>query len=293
MTLEQVRAALPSLLEQLALPAQARQTVEALAASPFLEDAFSQCRSLADPRLSCIAAARLDRELASQDADGFQRLALFLAAACLVRETYGRLGISDEVYFSTMGCFRRFLTETFQRTGRVAFTRSFWGWRQISCQMFRLGTLEFEYRLTSASEPLPDRLSPGQPILSVHIPSDAVLRSEELHASYRRAAAFWRQEASPLCYAGPPAAIFCGTWLLSPQLLPFLKEGSGIRQFASDYRLYHCDLQDDAFYEWLFDGRRDPSALPRRTALQRAVADHVARGGQIGSARGILELPSA
>lgn len=115
MTLEQVRAALPPLLERLALPAQARQAVEGLAASPFLDETVPQYRSLADPRLSGIAAAWLDQELVARDADGFQRLTLFLAAACLARETYGRLGISDEVYFSTMGCFRRFLAETFHR----------------------------------------------------------------------------------------------------------------------------------------------------------------------------------
>ena len=68
------------------------------------------------------------------------------AAACRTEERYRREGIQENVFRSTMDCFRRFLEETHARNGQWAFDRGFWTWRQTAGLLFRLGTLEFEYR---------------------------------------------------------------------------------------------------------------------------------------------------
>lgn len=239
---------------------------------------------LAEPETAAAAwqaaAARLP---AWQEDNGMAQLAVMLAAACRTEEQYCREGIPEDVFLATMDCFRRFLEETHARTGQWAFDRGFWTWRQTGGLLFRLGTLEFEYQRIRPG-PRPEGLEAEAPVLSVHIPSDAVLGREELDSSYSMASRFFSQ----VCSFGRPKAVVCGSWLLAPALEGMLPEGSGIRRFAGDYCRYDVDEKDQEFYEWLFGGYKPLKELPERTSLQRAVKAHLAAGGRLGMARGVL-----
>ena len=217
------------------------------------------------------------------------QLAAALAGACCTRRAYRERNIPDEIFLNTMGCFRRFLMETHEMSGRWAFDRGFWTWRQTGCLLFRLGTLEFEYCGPMRGEHRPKELAEA-PVVNVHIPSDAILTREELDRSYDRAERFFAEEGHALCHQGPPRAVLCGTWLLAPALAELLPEGSGIRCFAGDYRLYAVEEDAPDFYRWLF-GSEEPlpvEALPERTSLQRRAKARLAAGGKIGAACGIL-----
>lgn len=218
---------------------------------------------------------------------GMAQLAVTLAAACLTRRVYRENGISEDVYFATMDCLPRFLRETRDVTGRWAFDRGFWTWRQTSGQLFRLGTLEFEY----CASPLPETLAAGERVLSVHIPSDAVLKREELDRSYDWAERFFAGEGGVFCRCGAPRAVVCGSWLLSPALEELLPEDSGIRRFAGDYERFSVQEDDQEFYRWLFGSEQPlPAAnLPERTGLQRRVKARLLSGGKIGMACGVLK----
>lgn len=208
---------------------------------------------------------------------GMAHLAAALAGACHTRRLYRKNGVPEDVYFATMGCFARFLRETREITGKWAFDRGFWTWRQTGGRLFRLGTLEFEY--------LPEGRA-----LSVHIPSDAVLSREELDRSYGHAERFFAGEGRAFCCQGPPMETRCSSWLLAPALRELLPEGSGIRRFAGDYTLCAVEEDDREFYRWLF--RCEPPLpaedLPEDTGLQRRAKAYLAAGGKIGSARGVL-----
>ena len=221
---------------------------------------------------------------------GLPLLAATLGGACFTREEYRRQGIGEDVYFATMLCLPRFLRETYEITGRWGYDRGFWTWRQTGRLLFRLGELEFEYRLTERNEPLPEGLQAGDPILSVHIPSDAKLTREKLDASYTWAKRFFSEVPGPWI-SEKPRAILCGTWLLSPELYGLLSENSGIRRFADDYSLYHIQQNDNAIYRWLYQlsGPVSAEKLPERTSLQRSVKGHLLSGGLIGIAWGILK----
>lgn len=80
----------------------------------------------------------------------------------------------------------------------------------------------------------------------------------------------------------------CGSWLLAPALDVLLPENSGIRRFAGDYRVYDVDEEDQEFYEWLFGEYKPLEELSEHTSLQRAVKAHMAAGGRLGMARGVL-----
>lgn len=221
---------------------------------------------------------------------GLPLLAATLGGACFTREEYRRQGIGEDVYLATMLCLPRFLRETYEITGRWGYDRGFWTWRQTGRLLFRLGELEFEYRLAERNEPLPEGLQAGDPILSVHIPSDAKLTRENLDASYTWAKRFFSEVPGPWI-SEKPRAILCGTWLLSPELYGLLSENSGIRRFADDYSLYHIQQNDNAIYRWLYQlsGPVSAEKLPERTSLQRSVKGHLLSGGLIGIAWGILK----
>lgn len=218
---------------------------------------------------------------------GMTHLAVTLAAACRTRQMYRERGIPEEVFLATMGCLPRFLRETREIMGEWVFDRGYWTWRQISGLLFRLGTLEFEYRALRENEPLSRKLKAGEWVLSVHIPSDAALTREELDRSYGWAERFFTGTNAP---RGEPKAVVCDSWLLAPALDKLLPKRSGIRTFAGDYERCAVREEDQEFYRWLF--RREPPLpaedLPGRTGLQRAARAHLAAGGKIGTAYGLL-----
>ncbi len=274
----------------LALPAPVREALEALCPRLPWHDLAPHIRALCDARKAPDAQKTLAGILASgEDNSGFAQLAAHLAAAGLTRQRYREAGVDDIIFWETMRCFPRFLSETHASTGRWAFDRAFWTWRQTSCCLFRLGTLEFEYR--TADETQIPGVQAGSAVLSVHIPSDARFTEEALAASYAQMRRFFSREGSAFCTQGTPAAVVCSTWLLAPALLPLLPEGSGIRRFASSYILYAVDEDDPGFYHWLFGGSSPVDELPGRTSFQRAVKAYLAQGGKVGSACGVLRLP--
>lgn len=216
------------------------------------------------------------------------RLAAVLAAALRTRALYRARNIPDSIYLDTMRCLPRFLRETKEITGAWDFDRSFWTWRQTGGLLYRLGTLEFEYRCLG-EPPIPPGLSLGDGVISVHIPSDVHFSREELDRSYAWAEEFFASTGSFCCLAGPPKAVVCGSWLLSPALDELLPEGSGIRRFAGDYERYCVREEDDSFYRWLFGARKPSEELPEDTSLRRAVKRHLLAGGQVGMAFGMLK----
>lgn len=264
---------------------QQKQAAQQAKATPREQAAQQQAQAIPQEQA---AQQALAAQLAPLEGDtGLAQLAVQLAAAEHTRQRYRAAGVDETIFIETMRCFARFLAETHTNTGRWVFDRAFWTWRQLSCRLFRLGALEFEYRM--ADETPPPGLKAGDALLAVHIPSDARLSDEALRASYAGMRRFFAGEGAVFCTQGAPKAVTCGTWLLAPALQPLLPAGSGIRRFASDYALYAVNEEDESFYQWLFGGAAPIDRLPERTRLQRAVKKHLAGGGKLGAARGVLQ----
>ena len=203
-------------------------------------------------------------------------LAAGLHTACRAWKQYRRKGISEQVFWDTMGCFSRFMEETRVRFGEYRFDRGWWTWRQLELRLFRLGQLEYELCGTG------DDLR-----VAMHIPSDADLSPEAVEASLAQARAFVAQFYPR--WANTPFT--CHSWLLSPALLPYLKPASHIRAFQSRFRIESTDT-DEACLQWLFAAKPDATleTLPEDTSLRRAVKAHLLSGGAIGQSRGTLEF---
>ena len=201
-------------------------------------------------------------------------------------------GVSKQVLYDTFCCLHRMVGEYEKEFGITGFDRGFWVWRQAAGILVRLGTLEFEY-LSALGENAAAHtgLTAGQPVLSVHIPSASDMSREALDASYRMARDFYREHPCMCLNNGIyPQGIICHSWLLSPTLRTLLRETSGIRRFAEDFRLTQSEDESKGCFHFLFMVKDDTpvAELPEHTSLQRSVKAHLLAGGGIGSGFGVL-----
>ncbi len=283
--------------ERMKLPPELVEEIRPLITDEFLKENESEILALGSPENEKHApGAEKAWEIVESkytertDPRGLHILAVYLAAAVHTKDSYGRLGIGDDILDDTLACFGRFVAETLKKDHVLKYDRGFWTWRQTSLRLFRLGVLEFEYVVLSSEEA--SKLGVGSeveiPVLSVHIPSDAKMSPREIADSYRQAEKFFHSQKE-LCYAGAPVCFYCESWLLAPALKKLLPDGSSILNFQSEYEIRHVMEDDEEFYFWLFDDVKKPP-FPANTRLQRKAAAYMEQGGKIGAAAGIRKL---
>lgn len=221
-----------------------------------------------------LGLSRLQESLAP-DERGFKILTVMLRMLCRTKEAYREKGISDEIFCATMGCFPRFISEHRTSYGVYGFDRAFWTPRQLSMQLFRLGELEYELNEEK-----------GMRIISIHIPSDAVLTEEKSRASYEQACAFIDRYYPE--WKGLPFG--CNSWLLAPGLQQVLPENSNIIRFQKTFEITRVDEDSKEYLEWVYKRSDIPyNELPENTSLQRNMKRYLLQGGKIGEADGILK----
>ena len=135
-------------------------------------------------------------------------------------------------------------------------------------------------------------LAPGEPTLDIHIPAGPPLAPEACRESLVRATEFF-----PRHFPGKPFKAFvCGSWLFDAQLEQYLPPTSNLVRFLSEFYLLPATggrwsalrfvfqrleglhggvaIPEDAAPESM--GLKD---FPRRTTLERAILEHIERGG--------------
>lgn len=181
--------ALAGLCREIAMPEPAAETICQLAAEEATLAAAGFFDGLFSVQTGGEAVRQMKEAFAGNDPRGLRMLTVMLAAALKTKEDCLRRGISREVVRDTLACFSRFVTENYRRHSVWEFDRDFWAYRQLSLALFRVGALEYEMKAAGRA------IGPakaGGSVLSLHIPSDALLTRESLDASYRAAKAFLR-----------------------------------------------------------------------------------------------------
>lgn len=233
-----------------------------------LQDTFSD---LMVPEKAADANVILKDRL-GDDPGSVKILACQLLCALKTYECYHHAGISDKIFFDTMGCFSRFIKECQAKTGVVAFDRGWWTYRQLSMVLFRIGALEYEFRANGT--------------VAIHIPSDANLTEEAVNHSLASAKQFIARHRP----AYQNAEFTCRSWLLAPALAELLDRNSRIVQFQRRFSIQQVNEADTSFFEWLFQSSPDTAIadLPEKTTLQRKAKARLLGGGWIGAASGVL-----
>lgn len=217
------------------------------------------------------------KEALGEDPGGFKRLCSMLRLALKTRAIYDRLGIREEIYADSMAAFSRFVREHMASYGCYGFDRGSWTPRQVSARLFRIGQMEYE--LT--------RLE-GEPVVSLHIPTDVDLRPEVLVPSMVSGMAeLYRLFPD---YEGKP--VYCHSWLLSPQLKDFLPEDSNILHFQRMFDLDPEGTPGTGVLLWVFKNPKLPrEEFPENTSLQRKLKQFLLDGGVFLDGKGFLRLP--
>lgn len=207
-----------------------------------------------------------------EDSDGIKILSCMLKACVDSYGVYRAKGIPDNIFFSTMRCFTRFINETYKMTGTLCFDRYWWTARQVGCHLFRIGELEYEIRPTDKNV-----------IIDIHIPSDANLSPLSVEKSLNDAKIFLGKYFPLLSNA----EYHCHSWLLDGQLKDMLNSNSNIINFQNMFEIFDEGEVDSEFIEWLFNTKsKDYTTLPENTSLQRNVKKHLLSGGVIRNPRG-------
>lgn len=265
-------------LEQLCKGIHLQQELQTEAVRYSQTEEFQKIRPLADglKRMDTEAETRKTlRQLFVTDNRHMKMLTCMLACAADLYSWYMDRGISERVFWDTMGCFPRFIEECREKTGEYAFDREWWTARQISGSLFRLGALEYEMKQTE-----------GRPVLSVHIPSDACLDKESCGESVSSARKFFDTYFPEY----QDAEFVCNSWLLSPELKKLLPENSHILDFQRRFEIQKTDESDEEYIIWVFKTKNCRLAdLPENTALQKNMKQHLLHGGKIGSGYGVMK----
>ncbi|MEV0191823.1 acyltransferase domain-containing protein [Kitasatospora purpeofusca] len=243
--------------------------------------------------------AGLDRDWAAGTSGGAGLAALlFVALAPLARAHHRALGIPAEVSGSTLADLGRQLAVSRWR-GRSGLGNTRWLTLHFRGELFQLGRLQFQRtRLAAADDPAAGAGGAdgaGAWSLQLHIPDHCgPLSPAACDRSLDRARAFF-----PRYFPGEPyRSCHIFSWLLDPQLADHLPAGSNIIRFQRRFSpLEQPDRpsvpEDTNPLKFVFgDVERPLDSLPRDTAVQRALVDHLRAGGHWYVRGGRLPFPT-
>lgn len=220
---------------------------------------------------------------------------VFVAALPYTRAYHRERGIPAEVSRRTLADLGRKMAVHRRRYGLAGVQSPRWLTHHFRGELYQLGRLQFERSrygewtaraLAGAGVDLP----PGTPCLSLHIPEFlGPLAPAACDRSLALAAEFFTRHYPEEKYR----AAVCHSWLLDPQLKRYLREGSNVVRFQERFRLAPQDAEpaDSEPVQFVFGDPELPiEGLSRRTAVERAVGDHLRAGGHWYIGRGWFPL---
>jgi len=183
--------------------------------------------------------------------------------------------ISDKIYYDTMSAFTRFCEETHRYSGNWHYDRAGWSYRNASMLLFRIGILEYEFRTYK-----------GEPMISLHIPSDTVFSEINLNKTFKLAKEF----VAKYYPEHVNERIYCESWIMAPKLQKLLPETSGIIRFHKRFEPIVESLQPDCCLKWVFhcNDQTPLEELPENTSLQCKIKKMMLAGEHLYGGFGIL-----
>ncbi|WP_435208798.1 acyltransferase domain-containing protein [Micromonospora sp. bgisy143] len=189
----------------------------------------------------------------------------YLALVEVVRGYHRDHGVPDAVSWATLADLGRNLAVDRRMRGEGWPVMQSWLTLHVRGAVYELGRLQHHR---------------GDGAIGLHIPDAGPLTPAAVTASLEQGRAFFARHFPDERYA----AFSCGSWLLDPQLREYLPEDSNIIRFQRRFELAPYEEPEglDADVEvlrFVFRTLTTPlDELPRRTALQRAIVDHLSAG---------------
>jgi hypothetical protein len=192
----------------------------------------------------------------------------FLARVDEARRLHAAHGLTDAKSWETLQDLPRHAHLDRLLHGSPGLRKDWWVELAFSGRLFQLGRLQYEPREGYLNLHVPEEGGP----LTPHAVDASLARAREVFPEHREAR--------------------ITSWLLDPQLRSYLPADSNIVRFQRRFEPVADFAVDDAMLVELVFHTRDPDLdrLPRETALQRAIVDHLRGGGHWISVTGRLEL---
>jgi hypothetical protein len=207
---------------------------------------------------------------------------LFLAMLPHVRAYHAAHGIPAEVTRLTLADIGRSVAVHRFRHGTPGVSPPIWLTLHVTGALYQLGRLQFERagagtRTSAALRAAGMAVERGDPVLAVHIPGfSGPVTPQACADSFARAREFFPRHFPDERYE----IAVCRSWLLDRQLADYLPAESNIVAFQRLFHVSYLPEEDDEdIVTFVFGSGGTPlDERPRRTALQRAVLDHLAAG---------------
>ena len=206
-----------------------------------------------------------------------------------VKVRYEKQGLPMDVFDKSLEDMKWKMLECYEIHGVYGNFVGHWYDGFFNLTRFGLGRLQFELRPFEGKEDCEVdgvQIHPGDTVINMHIPSAGPMKPELLDDAFARAEVFFK-EHFPKDYT----VFGVESWLINPDLVRILPEGN-MKAYADRFHLVAAEKSETIFPDgWRVFGaewKKKPEELPRKTGLQRAIADYLQQGGKLGSGYGIF-----
>lgn len=209
---------------------------------------------------------------------------VFVAALPYTRAYHRERGVPADVSRRTLADLGRNMAVHRRRYGLAGVQSPRWLTHHFRGELYQLGRLQFERarhgeRTARVLAGSGLDVALGTPCLNLHIPDFlGPLSPAACDRSLAVAGEFFARHYPEEKYR----AAVCHSWLLDPQLKRYLPEGYNVVRFQERFRIAREDTEpaDSEPVQFVFGNPELPvEDLPRRTAVERAVGDHLRAGG--------------
>lgn len=217
-------------------------------------------------------------------------LVLLLNCTKPLLAAYKKEGISEDIYWDSILDLKVKMLEC--KENYDIWGTFVEGWFMGFFEMRRFALGRFEYDLSDFGEEIYEDngvvIKDSEFVLGMHIPSHLGPLTYDIRMdSYKKAFEFFKDR-----FGGKHIIVCCGSWLLYPDNLNILPEGSNASDFILDFEPLDIKRTYDFGDCWRIFGvgtsSSRPAELPRKTSMQKAFAEWFDKGKKPGNAYSIL-----
>ena len=215
-------------------------------------------------------------------------LLIFICMSRTLEQRYRERGLDPEIFHNSMLDLRYKLEECKAVYGIIGSFVARWFGGFFRLTRFALGRLQFEIiDFDRDYEKDGNRLEPGSKVINMHIPRTGTpMDPASCDEAFRLAKEFFRGQVAD------PTPFYCSSWLLYPENRKILSAQSNTHRFLERFDIFASRTDKDLSNLWrLFDTKEtNPSRLPTDTSFRRRYAEHLTKGGKLGSGTGVFFL---
>ncbi len=237
--------------------------------------------------------------------DPKMKLSLIFAFLPEVYDRYTKIGISEKIFFNTMGDIKIWINDHIERQSDWGLYELNWLMHHMNLNIFKLGRLQFQkffYYNRKKYNKNGRELTFGCKAIYIHIPRGEKLNIEDCKKSFETAVSFFKKYFPE--YSN--CAFLCHSWLLYSGNRNYMKCESNIIRFSELFEIIEEKEAPSSAYLWIYGKKPSEKKLmknkekkgaygftenmPQISSLQKALTEYIEKGGSLGEALGIAKI---